>query len=105
MSIPEAVIDAASAPEDDGQLGSISAKARARRVILALAAGLPESAVEKAARVLCVEDGQRDPDELDAMFICDANNRALPAWRWYEDQARAAIIAALKEVGGEKDGE
>ena len=57
-----------------------------------------EKAIEAAARALCTEDG-RDPDTLDASFICDAADNALPAWRWYEDEAKDALDAAAAVDG------
>ena len=48
--------------------------------------------VERVARALATVDGQ-DPDGLDASFICDANNRPLPIWMGFEEEARAALKA------------
>ena len=52
---------------------------------------------ELIARACCIEEG-RDPDSLDAAFICDRDNNPLPAWEWYATTADA-ILAALSTAG------
>ena len=76
--IPEACIEAASLHETDN--GYAAPTKVARRVILALADNLPDSAVDTA---------------LDEMLKQREDNKGF----WYD--LRAALVAALKEVGGE----
>jgi hypothetical protein len=59
--------------------------------------------VEQVARAICIKDG-RDPDGADIMVICDKNNNPLPLWQYYDDLARAAILATLKGVREPTDG-
>lgn len=98
--LPDAVIEAANHGVLDYQIG---AEVRARAVIRALAENLPDEAVEAAARELCTQDCQYAPDDLDKIFMCDANDDALPAWRWYEDEALLSLRAALLKVAGGGD--
>ncbi len=77
--LPEAVVEAAF--DRDDTLDSPSPEDRARRVILALADHLPESAVEKAWEAHC-----NTP-----------KTRSIDGWRV---AMRAAIVDALKDVGG-----
>jgi len=47
--------------------------------------------VEAVARTLCLSYG-RDPDEMTSiMEMCDADNRPVPVWRVYEEQAEAVL--------------
>lgn len=46
---------------------------------------------ERIARVLALSYG-RDPDDLTQMTeMCDADNRPVPIWRVYEEQAEALL--------------
>lgn len=85
--LPEAAIEAAMAKCDDafGDYKEV-ATCRTRSVILALANELPESAVRAAYLKLvdCLDDN---------MLAAYSRN--------VDDAIRAAIIAALKDVGGE----
>lgn len=51
--------------------------------------------IEAVARAICLTQGE-DPDTLDGLRICDANNRPMPLWNWYIEQADAAISVLLK---------
>lgn len=53
-----------------------------------------EEMVEAGARGIAVAKGQ-DPDGFDIMLICDADDNPLPLWMFYEEEARAALKAAL----------
>ena len=75
MSIPESVIEAASIRRVEKHGFD---EARARRVILALAEDMPESAVEKA------------------LAAFDGAERA-----YWPAAMRTAIIAALKDIAGD----
>lgn len=51
--------------------------------------------IEKVARVLCVEDGETNPDRVLKL-------EGYPvAWTYYVDEARAAIAAVAEWLDGE----
>jgi ribosomal 50S subunit-associated protein YjgA (DUF615 family) len=80
MSIPESVVRSVNAASVDS-VSLSEAEATARRVILALAENLPESAVDAG---------------------CDAVDKIVGLGGDTDrDVVRATIIAALKEVAGE----
>jgi len=89
MSIPEAAIEAARDLEPLTSVTMLEAEDRARDVILALAENLPESAVEEAAREL------HDRVVVGGDGYVAACDDVKAAWN---DYARAAIIAGLKDV-------
>jgi len=84
MSIPEAVIKEASCQTRSGV--ERGPEARARRVILALADDLPESAVEVA---LVQYHGKYWQGRYQ-----ESNNNM-------RNEMRAAVVAALKDIAGE----
>lgn len=53
---------------------------------------LDPALIQKAARAICLADGQ-DPDGMDAAIICDFDSNPLPTWQAYEDEARAALLS------------
>ena len=56
-----------------------------------------EKMIEAMCRAMCLDYGE-DPDELDSMSMTDADNRALPRWRFYESFAIASL-AAISAAG------
>lgn len=84
MSIPESCIEAATVRAELNKNGwtNDTDEARARRVILALAESLPDSAVEKAWLAYCKAPKTQSAETWKAAM-------------------RAAIVAALKDVAGE----
>lgn len=95
--LPEAVIEAVHVYATDPQ-----AEACARRVINALAEKLPESAAEKAAFAFCqsgkFECGQGRCAPICMEFMGHKPKECGHALRVHGPLARAAIIAALKDV-------
>jgi len=97
MSIPEVCIKAAEKNDF-----ACSPELRARRVILALASDLPESAVEKAAFSIC-QSGKFETGEGRCAMICmdslgNKPKQCAHASRVHGKLACAAIIAALKDI-------
>ena len=46
--------------------------------------------IEALARAICLSEGQ-DPDAKNISVFCDHDNRPLPIWMAFEEQAQAAL--------------
>lgn len=80
----------------------LNAESCARRVILALAENLPESAVEKAAFSIC-QSGKFENGEGRCAMICmdslgNKPKQCVHALRVHGELTRSALVAALKDV-------
>jgi hypothetical protein len=72
---------------------------------------MSDDLIERVSRAICLSQGE-DPDALDVMRYCDADNQAMPLWNWYAEQAEAAISASglaalqqrVEELERERDG-
>mgnify|MGYP006921436113 CR=1 FL=1 len=91
MTIPPNVVEAAITDADKSILVQPSPATRARRVILALAEDMPDSAVEKALTAFYkIEGNYWPPRGADVHGI-----------QFDRDQMSAAIAAFLKHVAGD----
>ena len=62
--------------------------------------------IEALARAICLSEGQ-DPDAKNISVFCDHDNRPLPIWMAFEEQAQAALSAlplSPEALGLTKDG-
>ncbi len=94
------VIAAASSPEDDGMLGSVSAAARARRVIRALAQpeAIPDEAVKLALRKFW--DTRGDYTEWPAMRAAFSAALLHMARRGSDMRSQLLILVVLCQLTG-----